>query len=74
MGSSRKNRECYRWKKPILIGARRVLDKIICDLKFTKKKKIVQYSLSGFNPFTDKCSFNSHSRRMKDIFLHEITN
>lgn len=44
MGSSRKNRECYRWKKPILIGARRVLDKIICDLKFTKKKKKKLYN------------------------------
>lgn len=46
MGSSRKNRERYRWKKPILIGARRVLDKIICDLKFSKKKKLYNNSLS----------------------------
>lgn len=59
----------------VSIGARRVLDKItaISNLLKRKKRKLYNCTLE-FNPFTDKCPFNSHSRWMEDtfFFLEEI--
>lgn len=54
----------------VLIGARRVLDKITVISNLLKKKNCT--ILLGFNLFTDKCSFNSDSRWMEHIFLYEI--
>lgn len=64
----------------ILIGRRRVLDKITVISNLLKKKKKKEnkkerksYNTLELNPFTDKCSLiNSDSRWMEDIFLQEI--